>query len=254
MIKAFVKDGVITLMAEGRKKAEFAAGAAITTVGEQAIAKNPYTLFDDFDKATFLPLAQAELDRLFHAEPQAPQSLICTLDKGRKNKLYTGREWRVSFKAVDGEAVYTVCVNSAVELLALELTCAIFRGKPLKKCEHCGKYFFPTGRSDSVYCQRVGRDGFSCNKIGAHRQYRKNSRSDDAKKLYDKITKHNRYLKNKGSLPEADYARFMAEASSLYAQWKRGELAEDVFLSRLSEAGAEKNTPARRNEISDYLL
>ena len=65
MIKAYLKDGVITLAPEGRKKAEFTAGAALTTIGEQSSMINPYTFFDDFEESTFQTLVRTELDRLF---------------------------------------------------------------------------------------------------------------------------------------------------------------------------------------------
>ena len=65
MIKAYLKDGVITLAPEGRKKAEFTAGAALTTIGEKSSMINPYTFFDDFEESTFQTLVRTELDRLF---------------------------------------------------------------------------------------------------------------------------------------------------------------------------------------------
>jgi hypothetical protein len=253
LIKAYLKDGVITLAPEGRKKAEFTAGAALTTIGEKSSMINPYTFFDDFEESTFQTLVRTELDRLFELDVNSPRTLVSALDKGRTDKLYTNRMFQMSLETVSGEVVLAFYLESARNLLALELVAALSRGKPLKKCEHCGGYFFPSGRSDSVYCDRVGADGFSCKKIGAHRLYRKHSRSDRVKKLYDKITKHNRYLKSRGQLSENEFARWMAEASLKHAQFQRGELSEDLLIGWLSEDLA-ASRPPKRNEISDYLL
>ena len=99
----------------------------------------------------------------------------------------------------------------------------------------------------------MGADGFSCKKIGAHRQYRKNSRIDDVKAMYDKITKHNRYLKNRGVISQWDYDRWMTAVSESYADYKNGKLSERTLLARLSEEVAAPTRSARR-DISDYLL
>ena len=254
MIKAYLKDGVITLFSKDRKKAEFTAGTALTTIGEKREESNPYTLFDDYDEASFPAFVRAELDRLYKLGIDVPAVLISALDKDRTDKLYTNREQKVMLETVSGEAVLVFSLESAFDLLALELVSAVNRRKPLKKCEYCGGYFFPAGRSDALYCGRVGSDGFSCKKIGANRQYRKQNQSDSVKKQYDKITKHYRYLKNKGDLPEADFARWMDEASSLYTRFQRGEISENALIQWLSDGVAIENQPARRNEISDYLL
>lgn len=254
MIKAYLKNSAIVLVRNGKKKAEFTAGSALTAIGEKHAEKNPYTLFEDFDEAAFRELAHAELNKLYKLGNGTIGSLIGALDSGRADKLYTNKDFKVTSELVSGEAVFAVYLESARDLLALEMVYAMNRGKPLKRCENCGCFFFPSGRSDAVYCSRVGTDGFSCKQIGAHRQYRKNSRSDNIKKLYDKITKHNRYLKNKKLVSEENFSRWMAEASSMLAQYKRGEISEALLVGWLSDDINIKNRSVKRNEISDYLL
>ena len=72
--------------------------------------------------------------------------------------------------------------------------------------------------------------------------------------MYDKVTKHNRYLKNKGLIPEEDFLRWMTDASVMHARFRNGEISEDTFSNWLSEDLNAKGRPARRSEISDYLL
>lgn len=254
MIKAYLKDCVITIVDNGKEKLKFVAGSALLTIGEKNAEKNPYTFFEDYDEFTLKKLVHAELNKLYELGNVKPGVIIDALDGNRADKLYTNRKFEVSFETVLGELVFVVYPNSVYDMLAFELLCAVSRGKPLKKCEHCGGFFFPNGRSDAVYCNRVGKDGFSCKQIGANRQYRQNSRADSVKKLYDKITKHNRYLKNRGLVSEEIFSRWMSEAASMLAQFKQGSISETTLTNWLSDASTLENQPARRNEISDYLL
>lgn len=252
MIKAYIKNGKVTLISQGKKKVSFSAGLEIINVLENG-NKSVYSLFSDFSVPNFKNVVIKELDRIYALSSLSTYELFGAMDKGRKNKLYTGREFKTSFETIGNDAVWTFILESAYDLLALEIISAIECGRPLKKCENCGQYFIPSGRSDSVYCERVGKDGFSCKKIGAHTKYRKNSRADDVKKLYDKITKHNRYLKSKGTIYEGDYNRWMKTASSMYADFKNGSISENTLINWLSKDISK--TPSRlRGGISDYLL
>ncbi len=252
MIKAYVKREKVTLISQGKKKASFSAGSEIINVLENG-SKSVYSLFSDFSASNFKSIVLKELDRIYALSSLSKYELFGALDKGRKNKLYNGKDFKISFETIGGEAVWAFSLESAYDLLALEIITAIECGRPLKKCENCGQYFIPSGRSDSVYCERVGKDGFSCKKIGAHTKYRKNSRADDVKKLYDKITKHNRYLKSKGAIFESDYNRWMKTASSMYTDFKNGAISENTLINWLSRDISE--APSRsRGGLSDYLL
>lgn len=235
MIKAYLDQNQITLVEDGKQLASFSAGSAVT----DSLEASPYNLFSKSGAKK-----SAILDKLYASRH---------LSLAEQMALFAGKNFTMSVETENGKAVVAIALKTAEDLLALELLVALRNGRPLKKCEHCGEYFFPQGRSDAVYCDRVGADGFSCKKIGAHRQYRKNSRIDDVKALYDKTTKHNRYLKNRGVISQWDYDRWMMAVSESYADYKNGKISERTLLSRLSE---EVGAPARsaRRDISDYLL
>lgn len=253
MIKAYVKNGRITLVSGGKTCTDFTAGDALSTVGESGDS-SPYALFGDFHPVSFPRLVQSVLDRLYAAGNRPPMALLALLADSSAQP-HAGRTLKFALETADSEAVFVFFLDSAGDLLALEAITAIKSGKPLKKCENCGGYFFPAGRSDSVYCSRAGAGGRTCKETGAHRQYRRNSRSVAVKMLYDRVTKHNRYLKNKGRLQEAVYERWMAEAGRMYAQFKEGLVTERELADWLENGmDAPSQRPVRRNEISDYLL
>lgn len=251
LVKAYVKDGVITLITD-KKKISYNAGevAHVEAIGE----KSPYALFSDFDKTSFKNTVSKELARIYALSTLSKNELISSLDKGIKERLYTQKEFKVSLDVMDGEAVWVISLESAIDLFAIEIISVLKSGKTLKKCKNCGGYFFPSGRSDSIYCDRISKEGYSCKKIGTHRQYRKNSRADEIKKLYDKITKHNRYLKSKGTILESDYNRWIKTASSMYADFKSGAISERTLTTWLEKDISTAEQSRAKSSISDYLL
>ena len=235
MIKAYLDQNQITLVEDGKQLASFSAGAAAT----DSLEISPYKLFSKSGVKK-----GAILDKLYASRHLPLEEQLA---------LFAGKSFTMSVETKGEKAAIAIALKTAEDLLIFELLVVLRSGRPLKKCEHCGEYFFPQGRSDAVYCDRVGADGFSCKKIGAHRQYRKNSRIDDVKAMYDKITKHNRYLKNRGVISQWDYDRWMTAVSESYADYKNGKLSERTLLARLSEEVAAPTRSARR-DISDYLL
>ena len=235
MIKAHLNQNQITLIEDGKELVSFSAGAAAT----DSLEASPYDLFSKSGVKK-----GAILDKFYASRHLSLEEQLT---------LFAGKNFTMSVEMKGNKAVVAIALKTAEDLLTLELLVALRSGRPLKKCEHCGQYFFPQGRSDAVYCDRVGADGFSCKKIGAHRQYRKNSRIDDVKALYDKTTKHNRYLKNRGVISQRDYDRWMTAVSESYADYKNGKLSERTLLDRLSEeiGASSRNT---HRDISDYLL
>ncbi len=252
MIKAYINNGIITVTA-GKKSVSYPVGSGAVSLTGKFDFENPYAFFEDYDKASLASFAKTELSKLVSLDGFSIDTLA-EFDSARKNKLYISKNFSMSFEFLD---VVLSCfvLTSAKDLFALEIIMAATLGKPLKICENCGEYFFPSGRADSVYCDRITETGYTCKKIGAHRQYRKNSRLSDIKKLYDKVTKHNRYLKSKGTLSSYEYSSWMSTASSQYADFKAGNLSAAEFEAwLLGKETAPTKRAKSRSSISDYLL
>lgn len=252
MIKAYIKNGTIRVVS-GKKSTEYPTGAAAVSLGGKWDFENPYAYFADYNEEQLAKLVASELAKLM-AINDFNMETLAEFDNSRKAKLYFGKGFTISYEA-DETVVPCFTLSSAKELFALEILTAAMAKKPLKICENCGGYFFPSGRTDSVYCDRKLENGYSCKKIGAHRQYRRNSRANDLKKLYDKVTKHNRYLKSKGAMSTYEYNNWMSEASKKYADYKAENITSAEFEAWLL---GKDITPAPRSRsrstISDYLL
>lgn len=252
MIKVYINNGMLTV-ASGKKLITYPVGSGATNLGCKWDFEKPYALFADYNEAELTKFSKAELAKLTAINEFNLDSLA-EFDSSRKAKLYITKTFNMSLE-FNENALPCFNLTSAKELFALEILTAAALGKPLKICENCGEFFFPSGRSDSVYCDRISESGFACKKIGAHRQYRRNSKSNEIKKLYDKVTKHNRYLKSKGTLSTYEYNNWMKEASSKYADFKSGNLDSETFEAWLlgKEITPSPRTRAR-NTIQDFLL
>ena len=252
MIKAYIKGGNI-VVSSGKKSAEYPVGAGAASLGNKWDFENPYAYFADYNESELAKFAKSEFDKLYTIDSFSLDSLA-EFDSSRKNRQYIAKNFTMTLEYSEG-ALPCFLLSSAKELFALEVLTAATLGKPLKICENCGEYFFPSGRTDSVYCDRINENGYSCKKIGAHRQYRRNSRANDLKKLYDKVTKHNRYLKAKGSLSAYEYGNWMKEASAKYADFKLDKISAAEFEAWLLGKEIAIAPKARtRSSISDYLL
>ena len=252
MVKAYINGGLITVVS-GKKRIEYPVGAGATSLCAKWDFENPYALFSDFDEKDLKTFAKSELSKLIGIDAFNSDSLA-EFDAARKNKLYISKSFTLSLEFED-KLLPCFILNSAKDLFSLEILTAAALNKPLKICENCGEFFFPSGRSDSVYCDRITENGYSCKKIGAHRQYRRNSNLNELKKLYDKVTKHNRYWKSKGDLSTYEYNSWMKETSSKYADFKNNNISAAEFEAWLL---GKEYTPRQRqrtkSSISDYLL
>ncbi len=252
MIKAYVKNGVITLASDDKKSIRFLAGTALISLEEKE-NQGPYSLFNDFNPTSLFKRAEKELEELYEIKGASLKEKLFALDSTRKDKLYETREFKASFELVLGELVSVYVLETAMDLFSFELIQAALSGNVLKKCECCGKFFFPSGRIDTIYCDRIGEDGYSCRKIGANRQYQKQVKLSNAKKMYMRVTRRNRYLRNKRIITEYEFINRKNQALAAYSMYKNGEISEDTLARRLSEDYVEV-TSGRREEISDFLL
>ena len=83
-------------------------------------------------------------------------------------------------------------IDGIDDLIRFELLKMVSNGVLVKKCESCGKYFVPTGRIDTVYCNRLYKETERmCAEIGFIRKYKDKVKDDPIYTAYNKAYKHN---------------------------------------------------------------
>jgi hypothetical protein len=104
--------------------------------------------------------------------------------------------------------------DSVEEMLCFEMVQAALAEVKVKRCEHCGKYFIPSGRADSVYCDRImPGETEPCKKIGAGRKRDEKVNATPAAKLYTAALKRMSKRKASGSLSKKEFRKWNLEAT-----------------------------------------
>ncbi len=76
-------------------------------------------------------------------------------------------------------------LESVDDMIRFELMHMLFIDVDFKKCKYCGRYFVPSGRSDSLYCDRVVEgDGRLCSQIGPLKTFELSHKDDPIHRLY----------------------------------------------------------------------
>lgn len=102
-------------------------------------------------------------------------------------KLWHSR-FEVSFGVLTDDAMDVVqlsALSSIDDMLRYGLVQTLIHDVHYKHCQNCGKLFIPTGRVDSLYCDRIipGQEK-PCNQIGANLVAKKKVEQNPALKLY----------------------------------------------------------------------
>jgi hypothetical protein len=157
-------------------------------------------------------------------------------------KIYTDLAGiqHIDYKIVNLETgltpVYTL--ESVFSMAAFEI-CNIFNQEvDIKRCKNCNKWFVPSTRSDTLYCDSISPQDSTktCKEFGAERQYRENLKNNAAKGLYRKIYMSKQMLAKRN--PDInDYARsfekFKIESKQWKADIKLNTKSEDEYLNWL---------------------
>lgn len=133
--------------------------------------------------------------------------------------------------AGDRSVTQLTVLDTVDDLLRYELFLLVTQGRSYKFCKNCGKPFIPSGRSDTVYCDRImsGADK-RCSEIGAYLTAVKKEDENPAVKTYRKA--YQRLYKHVGQ-GQKEYAAFTAwrdEATRRRDLCLAGDLSEEEFI------------------------
>lgn len=147
---------------------------------------------------------------------------------------------RIDYRIVriDGQLMPTYSCNSLVSLFIFDISNCIKDHTILVKCQNCGNFFVPAGRSDAKYCQYplTRSSVITCRDVGA-----KNTRS--RKEKNDVLTRayRNTYLSLKMALrrhpDDPEYQKRLTylqrENKNMLGMIKYGSITEEDYLKWL---------------------
>lgn len=123
-------------------------------------------------------------------------------------------------------------LDTVDDLMRYELLLLLTQGKGYKFCKNCGKPFIPSGRSDTLYCDRV-MDGADkpCNEIGAYLAAAKKADENPVLKTYRKAYQRLHKRVELGYMEEEDFAEWRDEATQRRDRCLAGELGAEEFIA-----------------------
>ena len=123
-------------------------------------------------------------------------------------------------------------LDTVDDLLRYELFLLATQGKGYKYCKNCGKPFIPSGRSDTIYCDRVmsGADK-PCNEIGAYLTDVKKVASDPVLSAYRKAYQRLHKRVELGYMEDGEFTRWKDEAVQKRDRCIACELSAEEFIA-----------------------
>lgn len=126
--------------------------------------------------------------------------------------------------------------QSLADVIYFELINVIKGNIVIKRCECCNRYFVPSGRNDSMYCNRIAPGSQkTCIEIGAIRKYEKETENNPIKKAYRTEYKKRYARVLKGKVDNSIFFEWSEIMKSARDEALKGKLAYEEFMEMLKK-------------------
>jgi hypothetical protein len=106
-----------------------------------------------------------------------------------------------------------------------------------KKCQCCGRFFIPSGRSDSEYCDRINVEyGKPCKEIGATLAFAKRHENDEIHQAYTKAYRRMDSRKRTHYISKKEFTEWSKTARQKRTACQNGEITLEEFQAWLDES------------------
>ena len=174
-----------------------------------------------------------ETDDLFQMDEYCldPDKIILRVRRGMEKESFIEKAKKLNYIEVFSSNFPTGLLLQSLKILVLE-------NLKVKKCKSCGKYFVPTKRSDSVYCDRISpfSKGKTCKEFGPKQAWLNVLKEDESASLYRKIymSKQMRAKRSPDSIIILkDFEQFKKNSKEKKQLVKRGLLSTDAYIDWL---------------------
>lgn len=142
---------------------------------------------------------------------------------------------------IQKEVVLLTVLNTIDDVLRYELMQMLTQGIEYKVCKNCGKLFVPSGRSDSLYCDRLmpGQEK-PCNLIGANLMAKKKLEENPALKLYRSAYQRLNKRVEYEYMTKEDFETWKVPALEKREQCVNGVLSYDEFEAWINETSRQR--------------
>lgn len=128
-------------------------------------------------------------------------------------------------------------INSVQDWFRYEFMCLAKGNVLYKQCKNCGKFFIPSGRSDSEYCDKIdATSGKTCKEVGAINTFLKKHENDEIHQAYTKAYRRMDSKKRTHYISKAEFTQWSKTAREKRKMCENGEISLEEFRGWLDES------------------
>ena len=169
-----------------------------------------------------------------------PHSFYHVKSSFEENAKTIAEKLKSSHNKYDNDLFLSFCFNchtieSACFITLLEL---IKNDTPIYVCKNCGKYFIPSSKKNTLYCDNIYEHGKTCQDIGAMITYNEKLKKDEVTALYRKTLSAKKMLANRNpDIPMylEKYENWKKEANKFKDDIKQGLKTQEDFKNWIEE-------------------
>ena len=169
-----------------------------------------------------------------------PYSFYHVKSSFEENAKTIAEKLKSSHQKYDNDLFLSFCFNchtieSACFITLLEL---IKNDTPIYICKNCGKYFIPSSKKNTLYCDNIYEHGKTCQEIGAMITYNEKLKKDEINALYRKTLSAKKMLANRNpDIPMylEKYEKWKEEANKFKDDIKQGLKTQEDFKNWIEE-------------------
>lgn len=169
-----------------------------------------------------------------------PHSFYHVKSSFEENAKTIAEKLKSSHKKYDNDLFLSFCFNchtieSACFITLLEL---IKNDTPIYVCKNCGKYFIPSSKKNTLYCDNIYEHNKTCQEIGAMITYNEKLKKDEVNALYRKTLSAKKMLANRNpDIPIylEKYEKWKEEANEFKKDIRQGLKTQEDFKKWIEE-------------------
>ena len=182
-------------------------------------------------------LVSQTLDKVLAEKNSSTESALARFYEYENRDELFREHWNSHFEAFFGkraedtaEIVQLTVLNRIDDMMRYELVQMLVRDVQYKHCQNCRELFIPSGRSDSVYCDRVihGEDK-PCKEIGAQIAAKKKLESNDGLRVYRQAYQRLKKRVEFGYMEDEEFEKWNEKALPMRNQCTDGKISFDEF-------------------------
>lgn len=198
--------------------------ADFTNYSDMSIILSSYiTLTYDVEPMKFLNIGSSSNTGNFEENAKAISEYIRNYPTEYDDDFFT-------FLCFNCHVIETACFISILELIK--------NNTPIYICKHCGNYFIPSSKKNTLYCNNIYEHGKTCQEIGAMITYNEKLKKDEINSLYRKTLSAKKMLANRNpDIPMylEKYEQWKKEANEFKQDIKQGKKTEEEFKKWIEE-------------------